>query len=64
MNTNKRIYKLHISNVQVGFGIGRSYISWEQGYDIDLFAPSGGTTVTTIGLSSDQIRLNAPKSIW
>jgi hypothetical protein len=31
----------------------------EQDYDINLFAPSGGTRTTTIALSSDQIRFNA-----
>jgi hypothetical protein len=49
-------------DVQVGSGYGRSYLSLEQDYDINLFAPSGGTRMTTIALSSDQIRLNAPNS--
>ncbi len=44
---------------QVGLGSGRSYLSLEQKYDINLFSPSGGTRMTTIPLSSDQIRLNA-----
>jgi hypothetical protein len=49
-------------DLQVGLGTGRHYLSVEQGYDINLVAPSGGTRMTTIALSSDQIRLNAPKS--
>jgi hypothetical protein len=49
-------------DVQVGLGSGRSYLSLEQDYDINLFAPSGGTRMTTIALSSDQIGLNAPNS--
>jgi hypothetical protein len=51
--------------IQVGLGTlgyGRSYLSLEQDYDINLFAPSGGTRITTIALSSDQIRLNAPNA--
>jgi hypothetical protein len=34
----------------------------EQDYDVNLYAPSGGTRTTTKALSSDQIRLNAPNS--
>ena len=49
-------------DVQVGLGSGRSYLSLEQDYDINVFAPSGGTRMTTIALSSDQIRLNAPNT--
>jgi len=30
--------------------------------DVNLYASSGGTRTTTIALSSDQIRLNAPNS--
>jgi hypothetical protein len=45
-------------DLQVGLGTGRSYLSVEQDYDINLFAPSGGTRMPTIALSSDQIRLN------
>jgi hypothetical protein len=41
--------------IQVGLGSRRSYLSLEQDYDINLFAPSGGTRITTIALSSDQI---------
>jgi hypothetical protein len=32
-------------DMQVGLGTARSYISLEQGYDINLFTPSGGSTV-------------------
>jgi hypothetical protein len=46
-------------DIQVGLGSGRSYLSLEQDYDINLYAPSGGTRNTTIALSSDKIRLNA-----
>ncbi len=35
---------------------------FKQEYDINLSAPSGTTRTTTIALSSDQIRLNAPNS--
>jgi hypothetical protein len=49
-------------DLQVDLGNGRSYLSLEQDYDINLFAPSGGTRMTTIALSSYQIRLNAPNS--
>ena len=45
-------------DVQVGLGSGGSYLSLEQDYDINLFAPLGSTRMTTIALSSDQIRLN------
>jgi hypothetical protein len=31
----------------------------DQDYDVNLYAPSGGTRMTTIALSSDQILLNA-----
>jgi hypothetical protein len=34
----------------------------EQDYDVNLYAPSGGTRTTTKALSCDQIRLNAPNS--
>ena len=47
---------------QVKLGYGKSFISMEQDYDINLYAPSGGIRTTTIALSSDQIRLNAPNS--
>ncbi len=47
-------------DIQVGLGSGRSYLLLEQDYDINLSAPSGGTRMTTIALSSDQMRLNAP----
>ncbi len=53
-------------DLQVGLGYGRSYLSLEQDYDINLLAPSGTARTTTIALSSDssdQIRLNAPNSI-
>ena len=30
--------------------------------DVNIYASSGGTITTTIALSSDQIRLNAPNS--
>jgi hypothetical protein len=49
-------------DLQVGLGSGRSYLSLEQDHDINLFAPSGTTRTTTIALSSDRIRLNAPNS--
>jgi hypothetical protein len=49
-------------DMQVGLGTARSYISLEQGYDINLFTPSGGTSVSTIALSSDQITLSAPNT--
>ncbi len=49
-------------DLQVGLGTSRSYLSVEQGYDINLFAPSGGTRMTTIALSSDQIRFNEPNT--
>ena len=49
-------------DLQVGLGYGKSFISMEQDYDVNLYAPSGGATTTTIALSSDQIRLNAPNS--
>jgi hypothetical protein len=49
-------------DIQVGLGSARSYLSLEQDYDINLYAPSGGPRNTTIALSSDQIRLNAPKT--
>jgi hypothetical protein len=49
-------------DIQVGLSSGRSYLSLEQNYDINLFDPSGGTRTTTIALSSDQIRLNAPNA--
>jgi hypothetical protein len=48
--------------IQVGLGSRRSYLSLEQDYDIILFAPSGGTRVTTIVLSSDQTWFNAPNA--
>ncbi len=35
-------------DIQVSLGSGRSYLSLEQDYDINLFAPSGGTKTTTI----------------
>ena len=35
----------------------------EQDYDINLFAPSGGTKTTTMALSSDQINLNATNTV-
>ncbi len=47
-------------DLQVGLGSGRSYIVLEQGFDINLYASLGGTRITSIALSSDQIRLNAP----
>jgi hypothetical protein len=34
----------------------------EQDYNINLCAPSGTTRTTSIALSTDQIRLNAPNS--
>ena len=49
-------------DLQVGLGYGKSFLSMEQDYDVNLYAPSGGTRTTTIALSSDQIRLDAPKS--
>jgi hypothetical protein len=49
-------------DIQVGLGSARSYLSLEQDYDINLYAPSGGPRNTTIALSSDQIRLDAPKT--
>ncbi len=48
--------------LQVGLGSGRTYFSLEQGYDMNIFVPSGGTRATTIPLSSDQIRLNEPNA--
>ncbi len=47
-------------DIKVGLGSGRSYLALD--YDIDLFAPYGTTRITTIALSSDQIRPNAPNS--
>jgi hypothetical protein len=49
-------------DIQVGLGSERSYLSLYQDYDINLSAPSGRTRITTIALSSDQIRLNAPNT--
>ncbi len=49
-------------DLQVGLGYGKSYLSMEQDYDFNLYAPSGGRRITTIALSSDQIRLNAPNT--
>jgi hypothetical protein len=49
-------------DIQVGLASGRSYLLLEQEYDVNLFAPSGGTRMTTIAPSSDQIRLNATNS--
>ncbi len=49
-------------DIQVGLGSGRSYLSLEQDYDINLFAPSGGTRMTSIALSPDQIRFEAPNA--
>jgi hypothetical protein len=47
-------------DIQVGLGSGRSYLSLEQDFDFNLYAPSDGTRTTTIAHSSDQISLNAP----
>ena len=49
-------------DLHVGLGYGKSFISMEQDYDVNLYAPSGGIRTTTIALSSDEIRLNAPNS--
>jgi hypothetical protein len=49
-------------DMQVGLGTGGSYISLEQAYDINIFTPSGGTSIKSIGLSSDQIILTAPNT--
>ncbi len=48
--------------MQVGLGYVRSSISLEQGYDINIFTPTGGANIKTIGLSSDQIIFSAPKT--
>ena len=44
-------------DMQVGLGYEKSYISLEQGYDINLYTPTGGKNIKSIGLSSDQIIL-------
>ena len=49
-------------DMQVGLGYEKSYISLEQGYDINLYTPSGGANTKSIGLSSDQIILTAPNT--
>jgi len=49
-------------DMQVGLGYERSYISLEQGYDINIYTPSGGSNTKSIGLSSDQIILTAPNT--
>jgi hypothetical protein len=41
-------------DMQLGLGYERSYISLEQGYDINIYTPSGGSNTKSIGLSSDQ----------
>jgi hypothetical protein len=46
--------------MQVGLGYEKSYISLEQGYDINIYTPTGGAIKKSIGLSSDQIILTAP----
>ncbi len=48
--------------MQVGLGYERSSISLEQGYDINIFTPTGGANIKTIVLSSDQIILTAAKT--
>ena len=49
-------------DMQVGLGYEKPYISLEQGYDINLYTPSGGTNIKSIALSSDQILLTAPNT--
>jgi hypothetical protein len=49
-------------DMQVGLGYEKSYISLEQGYDINLYTPTGGANTKSIGLSSDQIVLTAPNT--
>ena len=41
-------------DLQVGLGYGKSFLSMEQDYDVNLYAPSGGTSTTTKALSFDQ----------
>ncbi len=43
-------------DLQAGLGFGGAYHSLKQDYDIKLDTPSGGSRITTVALSSDQIR--------
>ena len=49
-------------DMQVGLGYERSFISLEQGYDINLFTPTGGQNIKSIALTTDQILLTAPNT--
>ena len=47
-------------DLQVGTATGRSYLSMEEGYDVNIATPIEIGGVKTIRLATDQIILNSP----